>query len=116
MTWYEKVTGSLEDKERFRQDRKRLEVLPQPYKDAGGAIFHYVMRAGGISDGDTVVRMMSDLADLLEQASVDGTSLTDLWGDDPVEFMEAFLRAYEDGSWLVKERAKLRTAIRDAGS
>ncbi len=116
MTWYEKLTGSLEDKKQFRRDRKRLEALPRPYKDAGGAIFRYLMRAGGISDGDTVVRMMSDLADLLEQAAADGTPLTALLGEDPVEFMEEFLRAYEDGSWLAKERDALRASIRDAGS
>ena len=115
MSWIEKITGPLEDKRQFRADRTRMEALPQPYKDACVAVFRYLMRAGGISDGDTAVRMMTDLVDLFERASVDGTALEALLGEDPVEFIDEFLRAYDQGSWPAKERGKLRAAIRDAG-
>ncbi len=37
MTWIEKFTGPLEDKKQFRADRKRMEALPQPYKDASAS-------------------------------------------------------------------------------
>jgi DNA-binding ferritin-like protein (Dps family) len=55
--------------------------------------------------------MIGDHADLWERASIDGTPVRALVGDDPVEFAEAFIRAYSSKEWMDKERARLRTAI-----
>jgi DNA-binding ferritin-like protein (Dps family) len=35
-------------------------------------------------------------------------------GDDPVEFVEAFVANYSDGSWINKERRRLNEAIERA--
>ncbi len=74
----------------------------------------YLMYAGGITDGPTLITMYTDLADLWERAAVDGTPVRDIVGDDPVEFAETFAQAYAGKQWIDKERARLTQAMNDA--
>ena len=48
------------------------------------------MYYGGVTDGDTLITMFGDFADLWERAAVDGTPVRAIVGDDPVEFAETF--------------------------
>lgn len=112
--WYEVVTGSLEQKKQYRQYKARIEALPEPYRAAAKALDRYFMYAGGITDGDTMVRMLSDFADLWERAAADGTPVRDIVGDEPSTFAEEFTAAYSGTQWIDKERARLNKAIDDA--
>jgi DNA-binding ferritin-like protein (Dps family) len=109
--WIEVVTGPLEQKKQYKQDKARIEALPAPYSAAASAVHRYLLYFGGITDGETMTRMFTDLADLWERAAVDGTPVRDIVGDDPVEFAETFARAYEGNHWIDKERRRLTTAI-----
>ena len=108
--WIEALTGSLEQKKQYRQYKARIDALAQPYGSAAKAVERYLMLAGGIVDGDTMVTMLGDLADLWERAAADGTPVRDIVGDDPAEFAETFARAYNGKVWLDKERARLDQA------
>jgi DNA-binding ferritin-like protein (Dps family) len=112
--WIETLTGPLEQKKQYRQDKARIDGLPEPYASSAKAMHRYLMYAGGVTDGDTLITMVTDLADLWERAATDGTPLRDIVGDDPVEFAEAFAQAYSGKQWIDKERARLTRAIRDA--
>jgi DNA-binding ferritin-like protein (Dps family) len=112
--WIETLTGSLEQKKQYRQDKARIDALPGPYGTAAKAMHRYFMYYGGITDADTLVRMFGDLADLWERAAADGTPLHEIVGDHPVEFAETFVRAYDGRQWIDKERARLTKAIEDA--
>ena len=115
--WIEAVTGSLADKKRYRQHKVRVSQLPESYRTAVEALERYYMYFGGISKGSVLVKMLDDLADLFEQAAVDGTPIRAIVGDDPVEFAEAFIANYADGQWINKERTRLTDAIdRAAGT
>ena len=72
------------------------------------------MYYGGITDGDTLLKMFGDFADLWERAAADGTPVRAIVGDDPVEFAETFAQAYTGKQWIDKERARLTKAIDDA--
>jgi DNA-binding ferritin-like protein (Dps family) len=109
--WIETLTGSLEQKKQYRQYKARIEALPEPYRTAAKAFERYFIYYGGITDGDTLVTMFGDFADLWERAAVDGTSVGAIVGDDPVEFAEAFTQAYGGTQWIDKERARLTKAI-----
>ena len=112
--WIELVTGSLEEKKQYKRDKARLKALPPTYRDAAEAVERYLMYAGGIAKGDVLVRMYSDLVDLFEESAANGTPIRAVVGDDPVEFVEAFVANYSDGSWVSKERARLNRAIEEA--
>jgi DNA-binding ferritin-like protein (Dps family) len=112
--WIELVTGSLEQKRQYRQDKARIEALPEPYGSVARALQRYFMYYGGIMDGETGVKMFGDLADLWERAAADGTPVRAIVGDDPVEFAETFADAYTGKQWIDKERARLTKAIEDA--
>ena len=109
--WIELVTGSLEEKKRWRQYKARKEQLPSSYRTAIDGIERYLMYAGSIVKGDVFMRMLDDLADLIEQAAADGTPIRDIVGDDPVEFADTFIQNYADGQWINKERKRLVDAI-----
>jgi DNA-binding ferritin-like protein (Dps family) len=69
---------------------------------------------GGLGDGDSILSMLDDLADLYEQGAADGTPGREIVGEDPVEFAEAFLRNYPAGQWITRERERLTRAIERA--
>lgn len=50
----------------------------------------YLVYDGGVTDGDTLVTMSGDLADLWERAAADGTPVRAIVGDDPIGFAETF--------------------------
>ena len=113
--WIETLTGSLEQKKQYKQYVARIDALPEPYRGAAKAFQRYFMYYGGVTDGDTLVTMFGDFADLWERAAVDGTPVRAIVGDDPVEFAETFTQAYGGTQWIDKERARLSKAI-DAAS
>jgi DNA-binding ferritin-like protein (Dps family) len=55
--------------------------------------------------------MFEDLAELFERAAADGTPVREIVGDDPLEFVETFVRTYSDGGWIERERERLRKSI-----
>ena len=112
--WIETLTGSLEQKKQYKQDKARIDSLPEPYGTAAKALHRYLMYYGGITDGDTLMTMFGDLADLWERASADETPVREIVGDDPIEFAETFAQAYSGAHWIDKERARLTKAIEDA--
>ena len=109
--WIELVTGSLEQKKRYRQYRARIEALPEPYGAAAKALQRYFMYYAGVTEGETALTMFDDLADLWERAAADGTPVRAIVGDDPVEFAESFAQAYSGKQWIDKERERLTKTI-----
>jgi DNA-binding ferritin-like protein (Dps family) len=114
--WIEALTGSLEQKKQYKQHRARIEGLPEPYATAAMALQRYLTYYGGVTDGETLVTMLGDLADLWERAAVDKTPVRAIVGDDPVEFAETFAQSYLGNRWIDKERARLVAAIEGAES
>ncbi|MFT4201275.1 DUF1048 domain-containing protein [Gordonia sp. (in: high G+C Gram-positive bacteria)] len=112
--WIEVVTGPLEQKKVYRQAKARIDALPEPYLSAATAFNRYVTYCGGLTDGDTIVQMWVDLADMWERAALDGTLVREVVTDDPVEFAESYVDAYGGKRWIDKERERLTTAIEKA--
>jgi DNA-binding ferritin-like protein (Dps family) len=112
--WIETLTGSLEQKKQYKQHRARIDGLPEPYAAAAKAFERYFMYYGGLTDGETLVTMLGDFADLWERAAIDGTPVRQIVGDDPVEFAETFAQSYLGTRWIDKERARLARAIEAA--
>ena len=112
--WIELATGSLEQKKQYKQYKARIKALPEPYGTVAKAVQRYLVYYGGVTDGETIVTMFGDLADLWERAAADGTPVHTIVGDDPVEFAESFAQAYTGTQWIDKERARLIKAIEDA--
>lgn len=112
--WIEALTGSLDQKKQYRSDKARIDGLPEPYGRAAQAMHRYLLNTSGIVEGDIIIRMLTDLADLWETAAVDGTPVRDLVGDDPVDFADTFAKAYAAKEWQDKERARFTKAIDDA--
>jgi DNA-binding ferritin-like protein (Dps family) len=102
-----KVIG---DKRRWRPYKARTRQLPENYRTAVDALERYLMYFGP-ADGGSAAAMVEDLADLFEQAAADGTPVRAIVGEDPVEFVEAFLRNYPGGQWINRERERLTNAI-----
>ncbi|HCX83887.1 MAG TPA: hypothetical protein DHV14_01870 [Micrococcales bacterium] len=109
--WIEKVTGPLEEKKRYRQHRARLRALPEPYRTAQEGVERYLMHAGGMVGGDSLVRMLDDLDEIFAGAVADRTPVRALVGEDPVAFVEDFLSGYAEGQWVAKERRRLVETI-----
>ncbi|MGF9662314.1 DUF1048 domain-containing protein [Arthrobacter crystallopoietes] len=112
--WIEALAGSLEQKKQYKQDKAHIDSLPEPYGSAAQAMHRYLMYYGGVTDGETLLSMFGDLADLWERAAADGTPVREIVGEDPADFAENFAQAYGGRQWIDKERARLAKAIEDA--
>jgi DNA-binding ferritin-like protein (Dps family) len=111
--YLEVVTGPLEDKRRWRQYKARVKALPENYRTAVEALERYLMHFGP-GDGADAASMFEDLADLFEQSAADGTPVREIFGEDPVEFVEAFMQNYSMGSYIRRERERFTRAIAQA--
>lgn len=106
-----KVIGG---KRQWRQHRARTRQLPASYRTAVEALERYMMYCGPGGDGAEAASMFDDLIDLFEQSAANQTPIREIVGEDPVEFLEAFVRNYPDGQWRVRERQRLISAIERA--
>ena len=104
-------TRWIEQKKQYRQYKARIERLPASYRTAVAGMERYTNYLGGLGDGDSILSMLSDLADLFELAAANGTPIREIVGADPVEFAEAFLRNYPAGHWITRERDRLTRAV-----
>ncbi|WP_067899400.1 DUF1048 domain-containing protein [Nocardia vaccinii] len=102
-----KVIGDMGDKQRWRQYKARAKQLPEGYRTAVEAFERYLMHLG--PGGSTAI--FEDLIDLFEQSAADSTPIRAVVGEDPVEFIEAFARNYQEDSWKNRERKRLTEAI-----
>ena len=102
-----KVVG---EKGRWREYKARVGRLPANYRAAVEAVERYLMHLGP-ADGASAASMFEDLADLFEQAAADETPIREIVGEDPVEFVEAFVANYPQGQWRLRERNRLVDAI-----
>ena len=106
-----KVVG---EKQQWRQHKARTRQLPASYRTAVEALERYLMHIGPGGDGARAASMFEDLLDLFEQSAANGTPIREIVGEDPVEFLEAFVRNYPDGQWRTRERDRLLSAIERA--
>jgi DNA-binding ferritin-like protein (Dps family) len=107
------LTKVIGDKRRWWAYKARTRQLPENYRVAVEGLERYLMFFGA-ADGDSAASMFEDLADLFEQAAADGTPIREIVGEDPVDFVEAFLQNYAKGGWVTRERERLIDAIERA--
>jgi DNA-binding ferritin-like protein (Dps family) len=105
---FSKVIGP---KRRWRAYKARTQQLPASYRTAVEALQHYMMYCGPGGDGAEAATMFDDLVELFEQSAANGTPIREIVGEDPVEFLETFVRNYPDGQWRLRERNRLNSAI-----
>jgi DNA-binding ferritin-like protein (Dps family) len=103
-----KVVG---EKRQWRQHKARSRQLPASYRTAVEALERYLMYCGPGGDGAGAASMFEDLLDLFEQSAANGTPIREIVGEDPVEFLKAFVQNYPDGQWRIRERDRLISAI-----
>lgn len=104
------ISKVIGPKRQWWQYKARVKQLPPNYRTAVEAIERYLMYAGLVDDPTS---MFEDLIELFEQSAARGTRLREVVGDDPVEFVEAFVRNYGDG-WRLREQERLTSAIKRA--
>ena len=104
------IARMIDQKRRYRRYKARTEQLPANHHAAINALERYMLFFGP-GEGESVLSMLEDLADLFEQSAANATPVRAVVGENPVEFAEAFLRNYPEGQWIGKERERLTTAI-----
>jgi DNA-binding ferritin-like protein (Dps family) len=106
-----KVIG---DKRRWREYKGRVKQLPPNYRTAVDAIERYLMHFVPV-DSDRAASMFVDLVELFEQAAADGTPIREIVGENPVDFIEAFVQNYSEGGYVpTRARKRLTDAIAHA--
>lgn len=102
------ISKLIGPKKRWRAYKTRVKELPENYRAAVEAIERYLMHFVP-TDGDSNAAMFEDLADLFEQAAVNGTPIREIVGEDPVEFVDAFAQNYSEGGYVPARARKQLT-------
>jgi DNA-binding ferritin-like protein (Dps family) len=102
------ISKMIGEKREWRQYKARTKQLPASYRTAVEAVERYLMYFGTGGGGTAIYE---DLVDLFEQSAADGTPIREIVGEDPVEFVETFVRNYPKGQWIIRERERLISAI-----
>jgi DNA-binding ferritin-like protein (Dps family) len=102
------ISKMIGEKREWRQYKARTKQLPAGYRTAVEAVERYLMYFGTGGGGTAIYE---DLVDLFEQSAADGTPIREIVGEDPVEFVETFVRNYPKGQWIIRERERLISAI-----
>lgn len=105
------ISKVIGEKGQWRQYKARTKQLPANYRTAVEAVERYLMYFGTGGGGTAIYE---DLIDLFEQSAADGTPIREIVGEDPVEFVETFVRNYPKGQWIIRERERLISAIERA--
>jgi DNA-binding ferritin-like protein (Dps family) len=105
------VSKVIGEKGQWREYKARVRQLPASYRTAVDALERY-LKYFGTGGGGTAI--YEDLVDLFEQSAANGTPIRAVVGGDPVEFIEAFVRNYPKGQWIIRERERLTNAIERA--
>lgn len=100
------TTKVIGDKRRWRAYQARTKQLPEPYRKAIKATERYLLRFGP-ADADQAATMFEALATRFEQAAAAGTSVRDLAGENPVEFVKTFHQQHAEGGLSVRDRERL---------
>ncbi|MEU8942565.1 DUF1048 domain-containing protein [Streptomyces goshikiensis] len=110
------ISKVIGPKKRWRAYKARVKELPENYRAAVEAVERYLMHFVP-TDGDSNASMFEDLADLFEQAVADGTPIRGVVGEDPVEFVEAFVQNYSEGGYApARARKRLTDDIERAAA
>ena len=105
------ISKVIGEKGQWRQYKARTRQLPASYRTAVDALERY-LKYFGTGGGGTA--LYEDLIDLFEQSAANGTPIREIVGEDPVEFIETFVRNYPKGQWIIRERERLTSAIERA--
>ena len=79
-----------DEKARYKQYKARKEQLPASYHEALGAVERHALSFGP-AKGDSLLSLVEDLVALFEQGAANGTAVSEIVGDNPVEFVDTFL-------------------------
>ncbi|GAA1822449.1 DUF1048 domain-containing protein [Agromyces salentinus] len=109
--WIEALTGTLEQKKQYKQYKARIAALPAPYAGAAKALDRYLMYTGGVTDGQTLMTVLGDSANLWERGAANRTPVRELVGDDPVKFADSLVAGYSGKQWIDNERRRFTEAI-----
>ena len=102
------ISKVIGEKGQWRQYKARARQLPASYRTAVDALERYLNYFGPGGDGTAIY---ADLVDLFEQSAANRTPIRQVVGEDPVEFIETFVRNYPKGQWIIRERERLTSAI-----
>ncbi len=102
------ISTVIGEKGQWREYKARAKRLPPSYRTAIDALERYLNYFGTGGGGTS---LYEDLIDLFEQSAANGTPVREIVGEDPVEFIETFVRNYPKGKWIIRERERLTNAI-----
>ena len=109
MSFFEKITGSLDDKREWKTMEARGKALPSEYHTAYKAIQKYMWTTGGPTDWKDNSRIFNGILDLFEEGAADGKKVTELTGEDVAAFCDELLK--DEKTWNDKYRKKLNDTI-----
>ncbi|SMD25922.1 DUF1048 domain-containing protein [Kibdelosporangium aridum] len=109
------IAKMIGPKRRWRQYKARVKGLPPNYRTAVEAIERYMMHWVP-AESDSDASRFEHLAEVFEQAAADGTPIREIVGENPVEFVDAFVQNYSEGGYVpARARKQLVDAIARAG-
>lgn len=105
------VNTLIGDKKRYRQFKRDIAALPQPYGDTLLALEKYIWN---FAASGSIMDALEGILQLFQESAAEGLPVAQVIGGDPVEFAESIMAQYPDELWMSKMQKKLRLQVREA--
>ena len=102
----ETVTGSLKDKKEYKLYKKRINRLPNDYKNAMLGIQTYMWNFSL-----DATKELYDILEMFEVSVADGRKVTDIIGKDISTFCDGIIEANPEKNWINDYKKKVTTRI-----
>ena len=112
--WIELVTGSLEQKKQYRQERAASRLCPSRTAPSRRRWSVAYQCSTGASRTARLPSRCSATSPTSERAAADGTPVRAIVGDDLVEFADTFAQAYTERDGSTRNTPGQAKAIEDA--
>lgn len=99
------IIGDLNEKKEYRETEKRAKALPAEYSKAYKEIKKYIFGTSGI----LTVQPLRTLVELLEEATANQQSVTEVLGTDVAGFADELVKG--EKNWIDAQKERLNNKL-----
>ncbi len=103
------IRKQFSDDKQYHSYKRRKAALPKTYQEMLTALITYMEK---FAKSGAFTAVLNDLLDIFEEGADATVSVTEIVGEDPINFAETIMRQHPEEVWLSDQRTQLLTAYR----
>lgn len=106
------LTKLIGDKKRYKKFKQEVAALPAPYRNGFEALEKYMWN---FAKGEGFMDALEAVLHMFQEGAGENIPVSNIVGDDPVEFAADIMDQYPEDLWLTTRQNKLRDTFKKLG-